>query len=73
MSIIMKNSNGYRRAHFITQADAEKEVAAGRATKHAGYDIYEEIENAKIDKHEYDTKVLEPVKRGRAKKSDEAE
>jgi hypothetical protein len=65
MSIIMKNIGGYRQAHYITQAEAEKMVADGTAIKHYGYDIYEE------QAAEYITKVMQP-KRSYRKKSDQA-
>ncbi len=58
MAVIMRTQNGYRRAHFITQEDAEKLVAKGLAFKHTGYEIWEETEGAV-----YATKVMEPVKR----------
>jgi len=66
MSIIMRNQNGMRRAHFITTDEAEKLVKSGHATKHAGYDIYEACEP-----NEYETKVMEPVKAKRKKAADE--
>lgn len=65
MSIIMKNQGGYRRAHFITQDEAEKLVKAGKAFKHGLYDIYEESDAT------YTTKVMEPVKAKRRKASDD--
>ena len=64
MPIIMKNIGGYRQAHHITQDDAEKMVAEGKAIKHPGYDIYEE------QAAEYIVKVMTP-KRSYRKKSDQ--
>jgi hypothetical protein len=58
MAIIMRTTNGYRRADFITAADAEKMVEEGKAFKHAGYEIWEETDGAV-----YATKVMEPAKR----------
>jgi len=66
MSILMKNIGGYRRAHYIIQDDADKMVAEGTATKHPGYDIYEEQDA------EYAVKVMAP-KRGTRKKADDQE